>query len=83
MASGKWTEDRNVKDPSIYVELIRPGRLKLQQNEINAEQKSTGQCKEACDNITGIVVISRKCWLIHTCDNNFPKVILCRACSLS
>lgn len=48
-----------------------------------ADQKSAGRCKEACDNITGIVVISRKCGLIHTCDNNFSKVILCRACTLS
>lgn len=48
-----------------------------------ADQRSAGRCKEACDNITGAVVISRKCGLIHTCDNNFSKVILCRACTLS
>lgn len=38
---------------------------------------------EVFDNITGIVVISRKCWLIHKCDINFPKVIVWLTCTLS
>lgn len=64
------------------MELIRTWCLKW--NEINRQtRKALFRCKEVFDNITGIVVISRKCWLIHTCDINFPKVILCLACTLS
>lgn len=30
-------QDRNVKNPSIYLKLIRPGRLQWQRNEINGQ----------------------------------------------
>lgn len=45
-------------------------------------RKALVVCNDVFRNITGIEVISRKCWLIHTCDINFPKAIVCLGCTL-
>lgn len=76
-----WME--TLKTLSICVELIRPGCLKWQRNEIS------GETREALVDANRPVITLQESWSFpgsavdHTRVNNFSKVIPCRACALS
>lgn len=88
-SGGEWPQVKPWNSASSRTEMVKKSSVfrwnSSEQDVLNktngTDQKSTGQIQRGfCRK--SIVVISRKCWLIHTCDIHFPKVIVWPACTL-